>query len=144
MSPVNIREQIILCLALREKITIHLAAVKLIRQFRETGQMISHSFSGVVFRGVVANEKGPIAGLRKEKLARELAQDAFVISSRLLAAQFCQCAHPCVRRKKVRVNPAAFLIQPDIEETLITPARRWEFAYLLSRILLQKLARRCQ
>jgi len=28
-----------------------------------------------------------------------------------------------VRREKMRINPAAFLIEPDIEKTLITPTR---------------------
>lgn len=90
--------------------------------------MIAHSFGGVVFRGGVANEEGPIAGLRKKKLAYELAQDAFVISGRFSTARFCQCGHTRVRREKVGVNPGAFLIQPDIKETLITPARRCGFA----------------
>src|SRR5262249_42317830 len=122
-TPVHIWEQVILRFALREKIAIDLSALKLVGQLCEPCKMIAHSFSGVIFRGVVANEEGPIAGLRKKKLAHELAQDAFVISSRLSAARFYQCAHPCVRHKKVWVNPATFLIQPDIEETMITPAR---------------------
>src|SRR5207248_3914216 len=44
----------------------------------------------------------------------------------------------------MRINPAAFLIEPDIEKTLITPTRcRW-LRHLLSRILLEKFARRGQ
>ena len=37
----------------------------------------------------------------------------------------------------MRINPAAFLIQPDIKKTLITPARGCGLAHLLSRILLR-------
>src|SRR5437763_17168248 len=109
MPPVHIREQIILRFALREKITIYLPAVKLIRQFRETGQMISHSLSGVVFRGVVANEKGPIAGLRKEKLARQMAHATVVISSRRLAARRFQYAPTRARPHEQSANPGAVL-----------------------------------
>src|SRR5438552_4890467 len=106
--------------------------------------MIGDSFGGVLFRGVMANEEGPIAGLRKEKRSHELAQDTFVIRSHFAGARFCQRSDARVRGKKVRVNPAAFLIQPDIKETLITPARHCRVGDLFSRILRQKLARCCQ
>src|SRR5207302_11203474 len=44
----------------------------------------------------------------------------------------------------MRINPTAFLIEPDIEKTLITPARCCRFCQLLSGILLEKFARRGQ
>src|SRR5690348_12481729 len=103
--------------------------------------MIAHSFGGVVFSGGVANEEGPITGLREEKLARELAQDTLIVRCYLSVPRFCQGAHACVCRKKVWVNPATFVVQPDIEEPLIAPARRCWLDYLLRGILLQKFAR---
>src|SRR5207302_2641637 len=98
--------------------------------------MIAHSFGGVVFSGGVTNEEGPITGLRQEKLARELAQDTLIIRCCLSAPRFCQGAHACVCRKKVWVNPAAFFVQPDMEETPIAPARRCRFGNLLRGVFL--------
>src|SRR5437773_5395137 len=104
--------------------------------------MIGHSLPCIIFRCAVANEKCPIAGLREQELACELAQDAVIICRYLPATRFCQHGHAGVRREKMRINPAAFLIEPDIEKTLITPTRcRW-LRHLLSRILLEKFARR--
>src|SRR6266480_5145725 len=104
--------------------------------------MIGHSLGCIILRCAVADEKRPIAGLREQELARELAQDPFIISRCLTATRFCQHGHAGVRREKMRINPAAFLIEPDIEKTLITPTRcRW-LRHLLSRILLEKFARR--
>src|SRR6266513_4514762 len=106
--------------------------------------MIGHSLRCIIFRCAVANEKCPIAGLREQELACELAQDAVIICRYLPTARFCQRGHAGVRREKVWINPAAFLIEPDIQKTLITPTRcRW-FCHLLGRILLEKFARRGQ
>src|SRR5947209_5159452 len=106
--------------------------------------MIGHSSRCVVFRCAVANEKCPIAGLREQELARELAQGAFVISCCIPATRFCQRRHAGVRREEKRINPAAFLIEPDIEKTLITPARGCRLRHLLGWILPEKFAWRSQ
>src|SRR6266481_6538590 len=106
--------------------------------------MIGHSLSCVIFRCAVANEKRPIAGLREQELARELTQDAVVISRCFRATRFCQRGHAGVRRQKMRINPATFLIEPDVKKTLNTPTRcRW-LGHLLGRILLEKFAWRDQ
>src|SRR5256885_3098588 len=106
--------------------------------------MIGHSSRCVILRRSVANEKGPIAGLRKQELAHELAQDAVILRRCLPTTRFCQRGHAAIRRKEMRINPAAFLVEPDIEKTLITPGRgRW-LRHLLDRILFEKFARRGQ
>src|SRR5882762_3747545 len=106
--------------------------------------MIGHSLSCVILRRSVADEKCPIARLREQELARELTQDAVVISHWLPATRFCQRGHAGVRRQKMRINPATFLIEPDIKKTLITPTGSRRLRHLLSRILLKKFARRGQ
>src|SRR5689334_21529180 len=103
--------------------------------------MIAHSVGGVVLRGSVANEEGPITGLRQKKLTRELAQDAVIIRCCLSVPRFCQSPHARVCGKKMWVNPATLVVQPDIEEALITPARCCRFDDLLCGIFLQKFAR---
>src|SRR5207237_1675228 len=106
--------------------------------------MIGHSLRCVILRCAVADEKRPIAGLRKQELARELAQSAVIISRCLTTTRFCQRGHAGVRREEMRINPAAFLIEPDIEKTLITPTRCHRLRHLLGRIFLEKFARRGQ
>src|SRR5437588_4580001 len=106
--------------------------------------MIGHSSRCIILRRSVADEKGPIARLRKQELARELAQGAVIISRCLTTTRFCQRGHACVRREEMRINPAAFLIEPDIEKTLITPTRCHRLRHWLGRILLEKFARRGQ
>src|SRR5436305_2218487 len=103
--------------------------------------MIGHSFGGVIFGGRIANEESPITGLRQKKLAYELAQDAVIIRGCLSVPRFCQSAHACVCGKKVWINPATFIVQPDTEEPLIAPARCCRLDDLLRGILLQKFAR---
>src|SRR5438094_9819117 len=103
--------------------------------------MIDYSLRCVILGCDTANEIRPIAGLREQGLPRELAQDAVIISRCLTATRFCQHGHAGVRREKMRINPTAFLIEPDVEKTLITPTRcRW-LRHLLGRILLEKFAR---
>src|SRR5947207_14836188 len=106
--------------------------------------MNGHSLGCVILRRSVANEKCPIARLREQELARELTQDAVIISPRLPATRFCQRGHAAVRRQKMRINPATFLIEPDIKKTLITPAGGRRLRHLLGRILFEKFARRGQ
>src|SRR2546421_3891032 len=106
--------------------------------------MNGHSLGCVILRRSVANEKCPIARLREQELARELTQDAVIISPRLPATRFCQRGHAAVRRQKMRINPATFLIEPDIKKTLITPAGGRRLRHLLGRILFEKFARRDQ
>src|SRR6266404_2698369 len=106
--------------------------------------MNGHSLGCVILRRSVANEKCPIARLREQELARELTQDAVIISPWLPATRFCQRGHAAVRRQKMRINPATFLIEPDIKKTLITPTGGRRLRHLLGRILLEKFARRGQ
>ena len=142
--PVHIWKQIISHFALREKFSVDILFLELLRQFLEARKMIGHSLRSVIIRCAVADERRPIAGLREQEFARELAQDAIIISHCLSATRFCQRGHASVRREKMWINPAAFLIEPDTQKTLITPARgRW-LRHLLGRILLEKLARRGQ
>src|SRR5882724_7544792 len=68
--------------------------------------MNGHSLRCVILRRSVANEKCPIARLREQELARELTQDAVIISPWLPATRFCQRGHAAVRRQKMRINPA--------------------------------------
>src|SRR5205807_5212878 len=103
--------------------------------------MIGHSSRCIILRRSVADEKGPIARLRKQELARELAQGAVIISRCLTTTRFCQRGHAGVRREEMRINPAAFLIEPDIEKTLITPTRGRRLRHLLGRIFPEKFAR---
>src|SRR6266403_370317 len=106
--------------------------------------MNGHSLGCVILRRSVANEKCPIAGLREQELARELTQDAVIISAWLPATRFCQRGHAAVRCQKMRINPATFLIEPDIKKTLITPTGGRRLRHLFGRILLEKFARRGQ
>src|SRR5438874_11504538 len=106
--------------------------------------MIGHSLRCVILRRSVADEKRPIARLREQELARELTQDAVVISRCLRATRFCQRGHTGVPREKMWINPATFLIEPDIKKTLITPTGGRRLRQLLGRILLEKFARRGQ
>src|ERR1700730_9354028 len=144
MPPVHMRKQIIAFFALREKIAIDILFFELVRQFLKARKMIGHSFGCIIFRGSVANEKCPVTGLREKELACELAQDALIIPRCLPASGFCQRGHAGVRREKMLKNPDAFLVEPDIEKTLITPTRCCRFRYLLSGILLEKFARHGQ
>ncbi len=66
-------KQIIFGFALGEKFTVHISVFELLRQFLEASKMIGHSLRCVILRCAVADEKRPIAGLREQELARELA-----------------------------------------------------------------------
>src|SRR4029079_533441 len=105
--------------------------------------MNAHSWGCIILRRSVADEKCPIARLREQELARELTQDALLISL-CPATRFCQCGHAVVRRQKMRINPATFLIEPDTKKTLITPTGGRRLRHLLGRILFEKFARRGQ
>src|SRR5438046_9523486 len=98
--------------------------------------MNGHSLGCVILRRSVANEKCPIARLREQELARELTHDAVIISPRLPATRFCQRSHAAVRRQKMRINPATFLIKPEIKKTLITPAEGRRHLHQPGRICL--------
>src|SRR5437763_14277456 len=106
--------------------------------------MNGHSLGCVILRRSVGNEKCPVARLREQELARGLTQDAVIIGPGLPATRFCQRGHAAVRRQKMRINPATFLIEPDIKKTLSTPAVGRRLRHLLGRILFEKFAGRGQ
>src|SRR5207244_13263476 len=96
--------------------------------------MNGHSLGCVILRRSVANEKCPIARLREQELARELTQDAVIISPCLPATRFCQRGHAAVRRQKMRINPATFLFEPDMKKKLIYPAGGCRICHLLDSL----------
>src|SRR5438067_12512105 len=104
--------------------------------------MIGQSLRCVILRRSVADEKCPIAGLREQELSRELTKNAVIISRCLLATRFCQLGHAGVGGQKMRINPATFLIETDIKNTLITPTGGLRLRHLLGGLFLEKFARR--
>src|SRR5438067_1588331 len=142
MLPLHVREKIVALLTPGEKIQIDVFLLESSSELMEAQEVILYALGGILGRCGVADEKRPVARLSEKQLARELAEEAVLDRPGLLRVRSSQRGHPVLSSVQLRVNPAAFLVQPDIEKSAVAPTgARW-LHDLQCRTMSQKIGRR--
>src|SRR5580693_7256163 len=121
--PVYIREDVIAPLAIGQKFFVDHATLLLVVEPGKTQNVIPCSFRCIVPGCPCFHQESPIARLGQQQFTCHLTEHFVFPFGRCLLGGACCLSHASGGCVKVRIDPGIRLIQPNLPEPLVPPAR---------------------
>ncbi len=121
VTVIEVGEKVVPLLDLAEPFAVEGLAGKLLVKAGEAQEMLPHPLAGVAGAGFGSQQKGPIAGLRQQQLARGLLERALLNGVRPRETPG-QLGHPLLGGAQVGIDPLVLLVEPDAPIAALAPA----------------------
>src|ERR1700736_5411038 len=121
--PVEVRKEVVPPFAIFQTSIVHVLLTELFIEASETQDMILGPLGGILASRSGLHQERPITGFREQELATHLAKDTIFPFGRFFLCRAGTLCHSTGTSVEVRVDPRIGLIQPDLPEAFVTPAR---------------------